>query len=127
MYTGSPPPPLPPEKLWADGMIHLAQQGKLKFGSDRRVPVDVRPVVTVNAYGGRITVLPCTSQDQSDNREFFELTEGRVMWSHRPTYAHTFASRWYEALAPDALHPNKIGLLHHPARLELLRWLRERS
>lgn len=127
MFTGKPLPPLLPiiqEAGWAAGFIDLCPQARLMFGSDRRTPVAFRPVVEVRRDGVRMVVLPCTSRDQSRSADFFELTPERVMWT-RPEAPRSFAFCRYEAVSCDVLH-ERIGVMPHPARIELLKWLKER-
>ena len=55
--------------------------------------------------------------------DFRELT-GQVEWK-RPTARRTFACARYEVVPTDALL-EKIGALGHPARIQLLDWLKGR-
>ena len=125
MYTGNPLPPEVQEAGWAAGFIHLCQQSALGFGSNRRIPVAGRPIVEIRKDGSRAIVLPCTSQDKSSDSEFYELTSpDKVIWA-RPTHRRTFVFRRYEAVPNDAL-VEKIGAMPHPARIQLLEWLKGR-
>ena len=129
MFTGKPLPPSHPlpdsvrEAGWAAGFLHAADQAALHFGSNRRVPVQARPVVEIRNDGPRVVVLPCTSQDNSGHADFREITS-QIEWSRVET-RRTFACARYEALAPEALHA-KIGTLTHPGRIQLLEWLKGR-
>lgn len=129
MFTGKPLPPLRPlpdavlDAGWAAGFVHIARQSALGFGSDRRIAVAARPAVEIRKDGARVVVLPCTSQDSSMKPDFRELT-GLVEWK-RPTARRTFACARYEVVPAEALL-EKIGALGHPARIQLLDWLKGR-
>ncbi|NVZ08218.1 hypothetical protein HW932_02955 [Allochromatium humboldtianum] len=128
MFTGRPLPPLPPvvtKANWAAGFVHICQQSALDFGSDRGIPVPSRPVVEVRADGVRIVVLPCTSKTQSTNPEFFELTPERIHWV-RVDVTRSYAFYRYETVPVNALIGKKIGTMTHPARIDLMNWLKER-
>ena len=127
MYTGKPLPPLPSvvsDADWAAGFVHLCRQAALDFGSDRRIPVSMRPVVEVRKDGPRTIVLPCTSQDRTADPTFYELTRDRVEWT-RPLESRSFAFMRYESISNEALR-EKIGVMPHPARIDLLKWLKGR-
>ena len=129
MFTGKPLPPLRilPDSVreagWAAGFLHAADQAALHFGWNRREPVRARPVVEIRKDGPRVVVLPCTSQDKSESAGFRELT-GQIEWM-RPEMRRTFASARYELVEPGHLY-SKIGVLGHPARIQLLDWLKGR-
>lgn len=129
MFTGKPLPsfkPLPDsvrEAGWAAGFVYATRQSALEFGSDRREPVAARPVVEVRPDGARRIVLPCTSKDNSRDANFRELTD-QIEWTRSNT-RRTFVYARYETIMPDAMF-NKIGVLGHPARIQLLDWLKER-
>ncbi|NEX22933.1 hypothetical protein G3480_21955 [Thiorhodococcus mannitoliphagus] len=128
MFTGRPLPPLPPvvtEANWAAGFVHNCRQSLLLFGSNRSIPVPRRPVVEVRADGVRIVVLPCTSKTQSINLEFFELTPERIHWT-RADAPRSYAFYRYETVPANALIGKKIGTMTHPARIDLMNWLKER-
>ncbi len=112
----------------ADGFVHLCQQQALVFGGNRRTPVAARPVVAVKRHGPRMVVLPCTTRDQSNSPDFFDLNEKqRVMWSHsRNEERHSFAYYRYEAVDPVFLLQDKIGVMSQASRIELLNWLKSR-
>lgn len=129
MFTGRPLPPLPTvvaEAGWAAGSLHVCQQSALEFGSNRREPVNCRPVVKIRPDGHRVVVLPCTRRDQAANPDFFDLNaSGRVMWS-LPPKASSFTYYRYETVSSDALVGKAIGVMSHPARINLIGWLKER-
>lgn len=128
MFTGKPLPPLPlplSGEDWANGMIHFAKQDFLDFGQNRRVRVKTRLVVAIRTNGARLVVLPCTSQDESDSKEFFELNDERVMWVRKPKYDKSYANCEYDTIHENALSDKKVAVLRHPARLDIIRWLRE--
>ena len=120
----SPPRGAAPVK--AEGMIRLVPQDRLRFGRDRREPVDRRPVVTVRRGmpGGRVLALPCTTQPPRRAAEFFALTPERVLW-RRPDNPASWAWHRAEQVSEEDLGW-RIGTLTQAARLELARWLRER-
>jgi len=109
----------------ADGFIHICQQAALSFGSNRREPTDYRPVVAVRRDGPRAVVLPCTTKDQTNSPEFFELNDDRAKWTHPPDGRKSFAHFRYEVVAGSHLK-GKIGVMPQPARIELLAWLKSR-
>lgn len=109
----------------ADGFIHVCEQAALMFGSDRREPKPYRPVVCIRNDDSRVVVLPCTTKDQIDSPDFFELNDERVMWTRRPDGSNSFAHYRYEVVAGGSLK-NKIGAMPQPARIELLKWLKSR-
>jgi len=109
----------------ADGFIHVCEQAALMFGSDRREPTNYRPVVAVRNDGPRFVVLPCTTKNNMNPADFFELNDQRVMWS-RPSSDRTgFAYYRYEVVSGERLK-GKIGVMPQPARIELLTWLKSR-
>jgi hypothetical protein len=127
MYTGQPLPPLPSVVLdadWATGFVHLCQQTALDFGSNRRTPVALRPVLEVRKDGARAVVLPCTSQDKTANAQFYELGPDRVEWT-RPSGNRSFAYSRYETVGTAVLR-QKIGVMPHPARIALMQWIKGR-
>lgn len=109
----------------ADGFIHLCEQAALMFGSDRREPRAYRAVVSVRNDGPRFVVLPCTTKDNPNSPDFFELDDQRVMWSRPSTGCSSFAYYRYEVVAGTRLK-GKIGTMPQPARIELLAWLKAR-
>jgi hypothetical protein len=128
MFTGKPLPPMHPvleDAGWAEGMVRWCAQSALLFGADRRIPRPTRPIVTLRSDGSRAVVLPCTSQDKSLDPSFRELVAPRdVMWVKADEHRRTFASRRYQTVIPEALQ-DKIGVLNHPARINLLKWVKE--
>jgi len=109
----------------ADGFIHICQQVALSFGSDRREPKDYRPVVAVRHDGPRVVVLPCTTKDQTNSPEFFELNDDRAIWTRPSDGRKSFANDRYEVVAGSHLK-GKIGFMPQPARIDLLAWLKSR-
>jgi len=109
----------------ADGFVHVCEQAALMFGSDRRVPTDRRPVVAVRNDGPRVIVLPCTTKDNTNSHDFFELNDERVMWTRPPNGRSSFAYYRYEVVTASSLK-GKIGAMSQPARIELLAWLKSR-
>jgi len=128
MFTGFAPfqalPPSVADAGKADGFIHLCRQAALGFGSDRRTPVDFRPVVRLRAEPGRLVVLPCTRTHSTDSDEFFALTADRTMWTR--AQAGEGAAFWRYEVVPVESAPDKIGMLTQSARVDLLKWLRGR-
>ena len=129
MFTGQPIPPYVPaiidEAAYADGFVYLCLQSALGFGSNRRIPVAKRPVTAVRPDGAWVIVLPNTSQDHSNDPNFFELTPERVRWlqaSEQPSFVYYR----YETVSVEVLGRKKIGVMSHPARLDLMSWLKER-
>jgi hypothetical protein len=128
MFTGNPLPASLPADLVsagkADGFVQLCQQQFLHFGSDRRTPVDYRPVVLLKSFGGRLAVLPCTTQVQREPDALFVLDTQRVFWT-RPNQPRSGAHWRYEMI--DAEHATlRIGTLTQNARVDLLKWIAER-
>ena len=127
MYTGREIPPLPPSLQsagFADGFVQLCPQSALTFGSDRRTPVATRPVVRIKFDGARAVVLACTTAEHRGSPEFYELTPERVMWTQeqdRPSFAF-----WRYEVVPCVVIRDKVGVLHHAARIDLLSWLQSR-
>lgn len=109
----------------ADGFVHLCEQSALSFGSDRRQPTVYRPIVAIRADGPRFIVLPCTSGAKTDQPDFFELNDKRVMWSRPSTDQSSFAHYRYEVVAGGHLK-GKIGVMPQAARIDLLSWLKTR-
>lgn len=128
MFTGSPiPESLPPELVAAgkaDGFVQLCQQQQLHFGSDRRKPVDYRPVVVLRAHGGRLAVLPCTTQVEREPEALFRLSAQRVFWT-RPNQPESGAYWRYEMIDGRAASL-RIGTLTQGARVDLWKWITER-
>lgn len=109
----------------ANGMIWIANQKALVFGSNRKTPVARRPVVALRRDGDRVAVLPCTSKSGSRSDSFFELNEQRVMWQRKANQLSFAYYRW-EVVHADAMR-HKIGTMNQPARIDLLKWLREHA
>lgn len=110
----------------ADGFVHVCDQTALMFGSDRKVPVALRPVVSIRKDGTRDVVLPCTTKDHSCDADFFELVnEQHVLWVKPWDGRKCFAYWRYEVVAPVHLR-QKIGVMLQSARIRLLQWLMER-
>ena len=111
----------------AEGFVHVCDQTALMFGSDRRVPVASRPVVSVRKDGARAVVLPCTTKDHSTNPAFLELVNDQhVQWTRPWDGRRSFVSCRYEVVAPAHLH-QKVGVMPQAARIRLLAWLMERG
>lgn len=109
----------------ADGFIHVCEQAALMFGSDRRVPTAHRPVVAIRNDGPRVIVLPCSTKDNANSPDFFELNDKRVMWTRPSDGRSSFAYYRYEVVSGSRLK-GKIGAMPQPARIELLAWLKSR-
>ena len=127
MYTGKEIPPLPPTLQsagFADGFVQLCPQSALTFGSDRRIPVAMRPVVRIKFDGARAVILPCTTVEHRESPEFYELTPERVMWTQVQN-RRSFAFWRYEVVSSGVVR-DKVGVLHHAARIDLLSWLQSR-
>lgn len=129
MFTGKPLPPMHPileDADWAEGMVRWCTQSALRFGADRGIPVTARPIVTLRRDGSRAVVLPCTSRDGSLNPSFRELVSpGAVMWVTDVSHRRTFAFRRYETVGLGMLG-DKLGVMAHSARIDLLKWVKER-
>jgi hypothetical protein len=129
MFNGKTLPPLPAitsDDGWAAGFIYYCQQSALMFGHDRKVPSSHRPVIEVKKAGAYAAVLPCTSKNHSADPEFFELAPpNTVMWT-KPGNQTSYASRRYERVPLNALTGGKIGAMPHPARIQLMDWLKAR-
>ena len=109
----------------ADGFIHVCEQVALMFGSDRREPTAHRPVVAIRNDGPRVVVLPCTTKNHSNDPEFYELNDERVMWARPSNGRKSFANYRYEVVDGSRLK-GKIGMMPQPARIDLLTWLKSR-
>lgn len=111
----------------ADGFVHVCDQSGLMFGSDRKIPVKFRPVISIKKDGPRTVVLPCTTKDSSASPEFFELIHDKhVHWVKRWDGHMSFACCRYEVIDPAHLQPKAVGAMPQPARIELLNWLKSR-
>ncbi len=107
----------------AEGFVFLCQQSALHFGSNRKIAVPTRPVVSLLRHAQRSVVLPCTSRNQESSRNFFELLDERnVMWTHPHEERRTFAYYRYEVVLPVSLG-SKIGVMPQNARVDLLKWV----
>lgn len=110
----------------AEGFVQVCDQAALMFGSNRKVPVEFRPVVTVRKDGSRAVVLPCTSKNPLAAAEFFELVNDvHVQWTKPWDGRRSFAYYRYEVVASGHLH-QKVGVMSQGARVRLLDWLVER-
>jgi hypothetical protein len=110
----------------AEGFVHICDQSVLEFGSDRKIPVKYRPVVTLRKDGPRAVVLPCTSKDNSGSPDFFELVNDmRVQWVKPWDGRRSFARGRYEVVDPAHMRA-KVGAMPQAARIELLNWLKSR-
>ena len=110
----------------ADGFVHVCDQTALMFGSDRKIPAKARPVVSIKRDGLRVIVLPCTTRDNSESADFFELVNNRhVLWTKAGDGRRTFACCRYETVDSRNLW-NKIGIMPQPARIAVLQWLKSR-
>ncbi len=108
------------DQEWAHGFCYIARQSRLKFGHDRRQPVDWRPVVSLKREGVDYYVLPGTRQV---NPNFFHLTPRDALFKQaRSEAGDTYLCPRYEAL--NRIDLKEIGLLHHPVRIRLMEWLR---
>lgn len=129
MFTGKPLPPMHPlleDEGWAEGRVHWCTQSALRFGADRSIAVAARPIVTLRRDGGRAVALPCTSRDQSLNSSFRELVSPRdLLWVAGIKQRRTFAFRRYETVGLWAIG-SMLGFLNHSARIDLLKWVKER-
>lgn len=111
----------------AEGFVHICDQSVLEFGSDRKIPVKYRPVVTLRKDGPRAVVLPCTSKDNSGSPEFFELVNDKhVHWAKKWDGRRSFACYRYEVIDPAYMHPKSVGTMPQAARIDLLNWLKSR-
>ena len=121
---------LPPEVLEAgkaDGFVYPCEQSALEFGSDRKVPVKFRPVVSIRKDGPRAVVLPCTTKDSSASPSFFELVhDTHVHWAGKWDGRRSFACCRYEVVDPARMRPKSVGAMPQAARIELLNWLKSR-
>jgi hypothetical protein len=120
---------LPPEVAEAgkaEGFVHICDQSALEFGSDRKVPVKYRPVVSIRKDGPRAVVLPCTSKNNSGSPDFFELVNDKnVQWTKQWDGRRSFARGRYEVVDPVRMRA-KVGVMPQSARIELLNWLKSR-
>lgn len=120
---------LPPEindEGKAKGFVHVCDQSALMFGSDRKEPVNYRPVVSVRRDGMRAVVLQCTTKDQSASPDFFELVNDKhVQWTKSWDGRRSFACCCYEVINGAHLR-FKVGVMPQPARIEIFNWLKSR-
>ncbi len=129
MFTGKPLPPMHPlfeDAGWAEGMVCWCDQSALCFGADRGTPVPARPIVTLRRDGSRAVVLPCTSRVREGNPSFREIVSTLdVMWVADVPRHRTFAFWRYETVGLEVLG-RKFGVMNHGARIDLLKWVKER-
>ena len=114
--NGRPPP--------AHGFCYLARQASLVFGSDRKQPVEWRPVVSLRSEGELAYVLPSTTKERS---EFFRLPREACFVNRlRQDVADTsYLCPRQEVI--DRKELIEIGVLLHEYRISLATWLRERT
>lgn len=111
------------DREWAHGFCYTARQSQLRFGHDRREPVDWRPVVSLLREGDDFYVLPGTTRPDP---AFFRLTARDGLFKRVPAEDRdTYLCPRYEAL--NRIDLREIGVLHHPARIRLIDWLRSRK
>jgi len=115
------------QEVKADGIQYRCPQPSLVFGSDRRVPVNTRPVISLRRENGYHYVLPCTGRyPPTPPGDFFELTEERF-FPTRKWEPGQHSSAYYRAeVVPEQVLDKKTGMLTQAARLELAAWLRTR-
>ena len=104
-----------------EGFIFRAEQQALKFGSDRRIPVQSRPVLPWRRRDNYITVLPMTSKQQTDSSDFFSLDENEVQWLHANSKSN-FINCHYEIIQNNDVGL-KIAVISQNARMNITHWL----
>ena len=126
----SPDPPVSPQPApglpdWAHGFFYLAPQSRLYFGSDRRVPVTRRPVVSLVQQGEICQLLPATRHPRR-KADFFHLRAEDGFFRRAPAESPADSYLYYVAEALPAEVLTVIGVLPHPLRIRIADWLKER-
>jgi hypothetical protein len=108
---------------WIHGFCYLARQQCLHFGSSRKKPVEWRPVISWKQCGSRLYVLPSTSQADP---AYFHLKPDQCLRKRpRPEPPRDSYLYWVaELVEPDCLI--ELGILPHPIRIQIAKWLRQR-
>jgi hypothetical protein len=97
----------PSGQEWPDfvtGLIVLAPQKLLTFGSNRGIPVSARPVTPIRKRDGFAPALPITSKEKKVGRpNFFELQAADILWKRPPAAGRrTFVwERWENLRVTD--------------------------
>ncbi|HCB15035.1 MAG TPA: hypothetical protein DEP36_15925 [Gammaproteobacteria bacterium] len=124
-FQHRPPPPdreLFLEQAWAHGFRYIARQSKLRFGHDRGEPVEWRYVVSIRRDGDTYLVAPGTKKS---NRDFFRLTaQDFLSKKARPDAGDSYLCHRVEGVNHADLRER--GVLHHPVRIRLMQWLKEK-
>ena len=121
LYQRRPKPqPTVPTGEFAQGKCYLARQSALVFGSNRRIPVEWRRVVSWAVVGPRAYIFPATTKPHTD---FFLLAHDkcflkRLYEDERDGYL----CPQIEALSVTALI--ELGILDHPTRIAIADWKR---
>ncbi len=113
-----------------NGSINNIKQGLLIFGVDRKKATHERPVLILHKYQEKSLVLPCTSQEQKNSNDFFEL-DGLIdiFWKNPKKRRHekTYVFWQYENIDNEYIRQESyMGTLYHPGRLRLLAWWSDR-
>jgi len=108
--------------LWADGFFYWVKQAELIFGSDRKSPIDSRPVLSIKKHSTRFIVLPSTSKK---NTTFYHLSADTVSWNTCHINPDSYLTYRYETLFIDSNH--KAGTINHAERINVIHWLKDRN
>jgi hypothetical protein len=121
----SPPPPLPEQEspAWADGFFYLIRQSLLDFGRNRKEPKPWRPALTLIRAEPAVQLLPATTQS-SNPPDFFEVQPEEALFAKQQA-KRNFLYYKYETL-PAADLGNKIGMVSHKLRLDIMAWIVKR-
>lgn len=121
--TTSPSLPIGEEEppVFADGFFFTIRQSALYFGCNRRPPRAWRPGLVLWRREPSVAVLPSTTRSRRNNRRFFAVPPGEVLF-RRPGARQSFLYWRYETLDPSALG-EKIGMVSHPVRIQVMDWV----
>ena len=117
----------PPD--WSEvpqGLIRNVRQNCLKFGRNRQIPVEYRPVLTLVKQNGRWFVLPGTSKPQGDSPYFFRVpAESPDCLTRSTEVRDQFFFAGCEFINMKDCDAQDFGLIQQRLRIALGKWLNQ--